>query len=244
MRIVSWQFNPSLWPTLAVFLVSPLFFYLGFWQLDRAEQKRTLYHKFEASQSAHEINLNKENALRNNFDELHWRKVIIDGVFSREINILLDNQVKRGVAGYFIYTPFKLKELDVWVLINRGWLPLGNSRDNSPDTKAKEGVLQITGSVKSPPKTGILLAENIMQHLGEGIIRVQKLELEAIEELSSLKLLPYIVRLDHKSPAGFERQWKAPGYGEEKHLGYAFQWFGMAVAIFVIYLILNVKRVK
>lgn len=244
MRIASWEFNPSLWPTLATLLVLPLFLSLGFWQLDRAEQKRTLHHEFEGRQAASDINLNKENALRNNFDELLWRKVNIEGVFSTDTNVLLDNQVERGVAGYFIYTPFKLKELDAWVLVNRGWLPVGASRDNPPDIEAEEGLLQIIGSVKAPPKTGILLAENIVERLGEGIVRVQKLELAGIEETLNLELLPYVVRMAPESPAGFVRSWKAPGSGEEKHLGYAFQWFAMATVILIIYLILNIKRAK
>jgi len=244
MRIASWEFNPSLWPTLATLLVLPLFLSLGFWQLDRAEQKRTLHNEFEGRQVASEVNLNKEDALRNNFEELNWRKVTIDGRFSREINILLDNQVERGVAGYFVYTPFKLKELDVWVLVNRGWVPAGDSRNDPPEIDAGGEVLQIVGSVKSPPKTGILLAENIVEQLGRGIVRVQKLELADIEEAFNLELLTYVVRMNPESPAGFARRWKAPGSGEEKHLGYAFQWFAMATAIFVIYLILNIKRAQ
>lgn len=244
MRIASWEFSPSLWPTLAVLLVLPLFLSLGFWQLDRAEQKRTLYHEFEERQGVSVISLNKENTLRNNFDELHWRKVSIEGTFSREVNILLDNQVLRGVAGYFVYTPFKLKEWDTQVLVNRGWVPAGDSRDKPPDIEVDKDVLQIIGSVKAPPKTGILLAENVVEQLGEGIVRVQKLELAGIEETLNLELLPYVVRMDPESPAGFARLWKAPGSGEEKHLGYAFQWFAMATAIFVIYLILNIKRAK
>jgi len=244
MRIASWEFNPSLWPTLATLLVLPLFLALGFWQLDRAEQKRTLHHEFEARQAASEINLNKEVALRKKFDELQWRKVSIEGAFSRDNNVLLDNQVQGSVAGYFIYTPFKLKEQDAWVLVNRGWVPAGTSRGNPPEVAAIEEVLQIIGSVKSPPKTGILLAENIVEQLGGGIIRVQKLDLAGIEEELNLEFLPYVVRMNPESSAGFARVWKAPGSGEEKHLGYAFQWFAMATAIFVIYLVLNTKRAK
>jgi len=244
MRIASWEFNPSLWPTLATVLVLPLFLSLGLWQMDRAEQKRTLHHEFEGRQAASEIKLNKEDVIRKNFDELHWRKVSIEGVFSRDINILLDNQVERGVAGYFVYTPFKLKEQDAWVLVNRGWVPAGTSRDNPPEIVAAGEVLRIFGSVKSPPKTGILLAENIVEQLGKGTVRVQKLELTGIEETLNLELLPYVVRMNPESPAGFARSWKAPGSGEEKHLGYAFQWFAMATAIFVIYLVVNIKRAK
>ena len=244
MRIASWDFSPSLWPTLATLLVLPLFLSLGFWQLDRAEQKRTLHHEFEGRQAASEINLNKEDAQLNSFDELQWRKVSIEGVFSRDNNVLLDNQVERGVAGYFVYTPFKIKEQDAWVLVNRGWVPAGTSRDNPPEIVAAGEVLRIIGSVKSPPKTGILLAENIVEQLGKGTVRVQKLELAGIGETLNLELLPYVLRMDPDSPAGFARTWKTPGSGEETHLGYAFQWFAMATAIFVIYLVLNIKRAK
>jgi len=244
MRIASWEFNPGLWPTLATLLVLPLFLTLGFWQLDRAEQKLVLHHEFEERQAAGVISLNREDVLRNNFDKLHWRKVTVEGVFSRESNVLLDNQVQGGVAGYYVYTPFKLKEQDVQVLVNRGWVPAGISRENPPGIAVEEQALQITGNVKSPPKTGILLAENIAEQLGGGMIRIQKLDLAEIEGTLKVELLPYIVRLNPESPAGFTRSWKDPGSGEEKHLGYAFQWFAMATAIFVIYLVLNVKRTK
>lgn len=244
MRIASWEFNPGLWPSLATLLVLPLFISLGFWQLDRAEQKLALHHEFESRQAASEINLNKEVGLRNNFSHLHWRKVIIEGVFSSDTNVLLDNQVEHGVAGYFVYTPFKLKQQDVWVLVNRGWVPAGASRENPPEVAVEEQALQIIGSVKLPPKTGMLLAENIAEQLGEGMLRVQKLELAGIEEALGLELLPYVVRLSPESTIGFAKSWKAPGSGEEKHLGYAFQWFAMATAIFVIYLVLNIKRAK
>ena len=125
MRI-AWRFNPSLWPTLVVLLILPLFASLGFWQLDRAEQKRTLHHEFQARQEAEAIDLNSKQMLFEIYDELNWRNVFTEGAFPRDINILLDNQVENGVAGYYVYTPFKLKEQEVWVLVNRGWLPVGD----------------------------------------------------------------------------------------------------------------------
>ena len=241
MRIASWEFAPGLWPTLATLLVLPLFISLGVWQLDRAEQKRVLHHEFESRQDADAIDLNSKQALRGIFDELHWRKVLAEGAFSRDINILLDNQIENGVAGYFVYTPFKFKEQDVWVLVNRGWITIGDSRDNPPRISTAQEAFNITGSVKSPPWTGILLAENIVEQLDEATYRVQKLELAGIEELLNLEFLPYVIRMGPESPGGFTRQWKVPGSGEERNLGYAFQWFAMAAAIFVIYLVLNIK---
>ena len=244
MRLASWEFTPGLWPTSVTFLVLPVFIYLGLWQLDRAEQKRALHHEFETRQDADVIDLNSMRALHKSFDELNWRNISAEGTFSEEINILLDNQIENGMAGYFVYSPFKLKEQNLWVLVNRGWITVGDSRDVPPRTEAAEEALNITGSVKPPPWTGILLAENIIEQLDESTYRVQKLELNGIEELLNIELLPYIIRMDLKSPAGFIRQWKVPGTGEEKNLGYAFQWFAMATVILFVYLILSIKRAK
>jgi surfeit locus 1 family protein len=244
MRIIFWDFNPSLWPTLAVLLILPLFLSLGFWQLDRAEQKRTLHKEFKYRQSAEAIDLNEERNAKDSLETLLWHKVTIDGEFSRDANVLLDNQVISGKAGYFVYTPFKFKNEESWILVNRGWVPAGARRDDPPGLVVEKGVLKIVGSIKSPPSTGMLLAENLAEQLGDGTIRVQKLELVAIENVLKFELLPYVVRLEPESAGGFTKHWKAPGSGEEKHLGYAFQWFAMAGAICIIYLILNFKRVK
>lgn len=243
MRMVGWEFSPGLWPTLCVLLIFPLFIFLGFWQLDRAEQKQLLDNEFENRQSAEVVDLNKEDGRRNDFEDLHWRNVVIRGTFFANANILLDNRVKGGAAGYFVYTPFKLVEENVSVLVNRGWIPVGESRAQPPQIGINEKVINIAGSIKSVPRTGVLLAENTLEQFGGGITRVQSLGLIDIEALLGLKFLPYIVRLNPESPGGFVREWKAPGFGEEKHFGYAFQWFAMAAVILFIYLILNINRV-
>ena len=245
MRIFIWEFNPGFWPTAGVLLLLPLFMSLGFWQLDRAEQKRALHKEFEHRQNAAVIDLNVNHQLQNNFDELNWRKVTVEGAFSRGTNILLDNQVKAGVIGYLVYSPFKPKGQNVWTLVNRGWVPAGESREHLPQITVDDEMLRIFGSIKSPPHTGILLAENIIEHLDRGILlRVQKLELAGIEKDIGLELSPYVIRMDPESPGGLIRDWKTPGSGVERHQGYAFQWFAMATAIFLIYLILNIKPAK
>lgn len=244
MRIAGWEFSPGRWPSVGMVLVFPLLLSLGYWQMDRAAQKRTLDENFKARQNVEVTNLNRATKLRNDVDALLWRKVTVDGSFSSQTNILLDNQVLGGEVGYFVYTPFKLKDENLWALVNRGWVPAGEYRDHAPQVMTNEKILRIKGVVKVPPATGILLAENSMERLDDVTVRTQKLDLALVEEFSNLELLPYIVRLDASEPEGFVRYWQAPGSGEAKHLGYAFQWFAMAAAIMLIYLILNIKRVK
>ena len=49
----------------------------------------------------------------------------------RSRQILIDNMVNGERAGYFVITPFALQG-GGWVLVNRGWVPLGASRAERP----------------------------------------------------------------------------------------------------------------
>lgn len=220
-----------------------MFIGLGVWQLYRADQKLILHDQFTARQAGEVIDLNGQSDLHQGFNELHWRKVKITGHFSVNHNILLDNQVVGGVAGYFVYTPFKLRQQELWVLINRGWVPLGKNREQIPDVIATAGELDISGHVKLPPRTGILLADHVVERHGSGIYRLQKLSLADVEGFTGLQFLPYVVRMEPDSVAGFSRRWQRIGSGRERNLGYAFQWFAMATAVLLIYLLINIKRV-
>ena len=243
MRIKCWQFSPGFWPTVATVLVLLLFPALGLWQLDRAAQKNVLQDAFERNQTADPIDfyalISPESP-----QDIYWRKVKLAGMFAKDMNILLDNQVLNGVAGYFVYTLFKVEQQDFWVWVNRGWVATGSSREAVPDIVLEEAIYNISGSIKAPPKTGILLADHVIEPLGAGVYRLQKFVLSDVQKLSTRKILPYIIRLDADSPAGLVRQWRAVGFGKERHKGYAFQWFAMATAVLCIYLLLNIRRVK
>lgn len=244
MRIGSFEFSPSLWPTLMVLLLLPLFFSLSFWQLHRADQKAILSDLFEKRQYAAAVELNKENDLRVRQDQLLWRRIKAQGRFSKGINILLDNQVVNGIAGYFIYTPFHIEHKRDWILVNRGWIAVGDSRERIPNVSAPAEILIVSGNIKPPPRTGILLADNTVEQIDQRTFRVQKLVLDEIEEFTGVSLLPYVLRMSAESPAGFKRNWPPPGIGPERHRGYAFQWFMIGAVLLFIYLILNVKRIK
>lgn len=212
--------------------------------MQRAQHKVALSDHLAERQAAAAINLNQAYEQRENFNELQWRRVKMMGMFSGSINILLDNQVMGSVAGYFVYTPFLLDRQDVWVLVNRGWLPADGHRERVPDVLASAQLLTVSGSVKAPPKSGILLKEVLPEQPATGIYRVQKLMLDEVKELTGLNLLPYVVRMDSGSSAGFFTAWPVLDSEYKRHLAYAVQWFAMAATILFIYLILNIKRVK
>lgn len=242
--IGNWCFKPKILTSLLALMFFYLFVSLGLWQLDRAEYKRNLYSEFENRQSAEAIDFNLEKNKRLDKEDLVWRKVEAKGEFLEEFQILLDNQVEDTHAGYFVYTPFKLDQSEQIVLVNRGWLMADTDRSVSPKLIFTNGLVKINGVVKETPKTGLLLKEMPPEKMGEKTYRVQRINIEEIEQLTKQKLLPYIIRLEQESKHGYKRKWRLPGSGENMHMGYAFQWFTFAAVLLFIYLLLNINKIN
>lgn len=237
-------FCPGLITSLIGLLFFCLFVSLGFWQLDRAEQKKVLFADFEKRQSSPVLELDNNNINQYEKEDLLWRPVEVNGEFLEQYQILLDNQVEAGRAGYFVYTPFKLEQSESVVLINRGWVSTTNDRQSSPELIKTSGTVKIAGVVKSEPKTGLLLKDTAPEKVTDSVYRVQKIYLTELQGLVKTKLQPYIIRLSSNSEHGYRRQWQPPGSGVSMHLGYAFQWFAFAAVLLVIYLALNFKKTR
>ena len=233
-------FCPRLITTIFAVIFFLLFIYLGFWQLDRAEQKREFQSFYNERHQEEIINLN--NNLISNTSDFLWRRVSATGIFLEEQQILLDNQVNAGQAGYYVYTPFKIKNSPDIFLINRGWVPVGKDRNKSPKLIFTEGKVTIEGVFKKEPRTGVLLMENKAEKLEDGITRFQKIVISEISDKTKINLFPYVIRLLPESKHGYIRNWKLRNSGENMHIGYAYQWFAFATTLFIIYFVLNIKR--
>ena len=242
MQFGSWNFRPTLWPSLATLISFPLLLSLGFWQLDRATEKEQVMEKFEANYHGASIDLNTNLSDRNDPAAMQWRNITVAGNFESTQQFLLDNQPMNFKTGYLVFTPFKLNDNPTRVLINRGWVPANPDRRILPEISISEENLTISGTAKTPPFSGVVLSEDLSENLENGLIRIQQVDLEKIAATTGETFLPYIVRLDKDDTRGYQRDWVLPGSGAEKHYGYAFQWFAMAAALIIIYFVVNFKR--
>ena len=57
-------------------------------------------------------------------------------------------------------------------------------------------------------------------------------------------LLPVVLLLDPDQDQGFARDWTPLQFGPERNVGYAVQWFGLAAALLVIYLVVNTRKLN
>lgn len=244
LKIGNRYFSPKLLTSFLTLIFISLFISLGFWQLDRAEYKKKLYSDFKDRQSASSLNFDLDISNNLNKKDLLWRHVNANGEFLEQYQILLDNQVYDTKAGYFVYTPFQLANSNKVVLVNRGWLLANSDRSVSPDYVLTDGTVDIKGVVKETPKTGLLLKDLPPEKINEKTHRVQRIDIDELSELTKLDLMPFIIRLEPESDHGYKRKWQLPGSGENTHYGYAFQWFSFAAVLFIIYLVLNIKKIE
>jgi len=229
------RFSPGLWPSLATFVLVPLFLGLGFWQLDRAGQKEELHDRYLERRNDAPLERLAANAEP---EDVFWRRAILAGRFRESPVFLLDNQVLNRRPGYYVYGVFDTG-IEPALLVNRGWVAASPVRSEVPALDVPGARVEISGFLRPPPATGWLLAENTDERLAEGLFRLQRIDAAGMEKKYDLRLRPYELRLDRHSDAGYLRQWREPASGREKHLGYAFQWFAMALVLFAIYVIVN-----
>jgi surfeit locus 1 family protein len=235
-----YRFAPSLWPTLAFLVVFPILLALGVWQTERAGVKQSLVERRAASEVTAPLDLEAQMRLA---ESDRYRPARVQGRYVAEQQWLLDNRVHRGQPGYHVFTPFQLARDDApRLLINRGWVAVGASREFLPMLPVPEGPVTLTGRLDSPASVGLVIGEVPLESIADKVL-VQSLDIAALGEARNMDLLRYALVIDDGQPGGLQYDWSPiPEMGPEKHLGYAVQWFGLAVALLIIYVGVNTRR--
>ncbi len=233
-------FRPGLVPSLVTIVMFCVLLGLGFWQLDRARQKESLQHAFLARTSLPPVPL---SSLDIEDPGTRYYKVSAQGRYDVEHQILLDNQVQAGRPGYHVYTPLQLTGESVGILVNRGWVALGESRQSVPDLTIVVRDVNIAGSLGQPANPGIRLQAESNAAVSWPQV-VGYVDYRELAEDLGYPLAPTVMLLSPESGEGFLREWRphVPGMGPQRHRGYALQWFSLAATLVVIYVVVNMRR--
>ena len=209
---------------------------LGFWQLQRADEKRQLLDNFASRSTQPPIALT--GALLEG--DRSGSPAEIVGHYEEAGQFLWDNRTYEGQPGFHVITPFVIDGSETRILIDRGWIPLEGSRDRLPRPEVPQGGRNIIGHLYAPSK-GFTLEGSPPDY---GAPLRQNLDLDVLRKKAAFALQPYVLRLSPDDPDGFLRAWSAPERTSvQRHQAYAVQWFGMA-AVFVIALAAFNRRQK
>jgi len=221
---------------LLVALLLPAFLALGFWQLRKAEAGTALQAALEdcARAAPAEMPVTPGAAT-----QLRHRRYVLRGEFDAAGQILLDNRVHRQRVGYQVLTPLRLDGADMHVLVDRGWVPAGAGRA-PPPVAPPPGRVVVTGVAVEPPARIFTLGDPVAILQNASVW--QQLDFPRLRAALDHPLQPVVVRLDPAAEHGYVREWPRADERSQRHLGYAWQWFGFALAVPGIWLFMAFRR--
>jgi len=221
-------------PTLAALAGIALTVALGIWQLDRGDEKTAMAERLKSAQAGPLIAI---PAAELNAADVAWQRVEANGRFAAEYTVFIDNRVLNGVVGYHVVTPLKIEGGERYVLVNRGWVAATADRRTLPKIVTPPGTLRVSGIASVPGERQFELSTRV----AEGNVW-QNLTLPRYRASVNIPLQPVVIQQDSVVDDGLKREWQATVPSPDRNYGYAFQWFAMAAAILVYYLVTHGRK--
>lgn len=236
------KFRFKLVPFIATVLLVALGISLGQWQDRRAEYKMAQELRLQAGRTGAPLAIGAQPL---SASLVEFRRVRMTGEFVPDWPIYLDNRPYQGRAGFYLLMPFKIAGTDMHVLVARGWLPRNTKdRNQLPGYRTPSGTVTVEGGARLGP--GQVMQLGTPPALQRHAI-VQNATVQEVASASGLRMQPFIV--EQTVPAGPEDQgvvhdWPAPSTGVDKHKGYAFQWYGLALMALLFFVVTGFRRGK
>lgn len=228
------RFTPSwLMTTVAAILIA-IFVRMGFWQIQRADEKKSMMQAQATQAIQAPINWAPGSKLPNQYQKIRLQGHFLPTVF------LLDNQHQRHQFGYDVVSPLELTDKSI-VLVDRGWVAGDVTRQTLPEVSVPTGLMKIEGSTYFPSLNSWVLGQESEQKTNR-IFIVERLDTKMLGQILQKSIYPFIIRLEKHQEHGFVRKWAVVSMPAQRHLAYAVQWFAMALAIFIIFIVVNVKK--
>lgn len=224
--------------TVAVLIVAGACLRLGFWQLDRRQQRLARNAVVAERMSADRIVL---ETAPDDTAGLAFRAAEATGRLDNDRALVLAGRSLGGAPGVHLLTPLRLG--DGAILVNRGWLPSADAATVDLAPLVLEGELRVEG---------VLLAFPDAPETGEapsGFRRTWfRFDGAAMRAQFPYRVAPVVLQAT-APPAGGEDAARdlpvilpAPSLDPGPHLSYAVQWFSFATIFLVGWAVLVAKR--
>jgi len=212
-------------PPIAGVLLAAVFAALGFWQIERASEKKALEALFERNVPYTQI--------ANLGEPTPYRPIEARGRYLPGQQVLIDNIVRSGRIGYFVISALDVAPDQPLLLVNRGWVPKAARGEGPLDLALDDGWRSVYGRVGHLPRVGIRSGDAFAGAGDWPKVAVYPTADEVAAELGR-SVLPYVLLLDPEDPDGYSRDWRPQQAGPMRHYGYAVQWFAMCATVIAL----------
>ena len=226
------KFNPGKRITIFFVFFAFLFFSLGLWQIERGQAKTNLLDDFEKKILEKPSYINQKSQ--------KWDRVYVEGKWDISKQILIDNVIRRGIAGYKVLTPLRMKETDQLILVDRGWIKQNTFRDQLPDIKLIQ-IDEVVSGILEIPELGLVLSDDLVSKEWPKISQTKNLGV--IKNEYDENIFPMILLADPTLKNSLEYIKITPtNMTPIKHYGYSAQWFLMFIVLCLMYVWYGYKR--
>lgn len=195
------------------------------WQLGKNQDLQARNSQLRESMEADPVSLAGLTARDAALDESEWHMVTVSGRYLPADEVLLRQRSIGGELVYQVLTAFRTEGGDD-VLVNRGWVRVGENNTVPDYPAAPAGPVAITARLRmatDAPAEPIVLHERDM---------VRNIETSAIGPLVGLELAPHHLQLPGGQPGSLEPV-PTPEIEAGSYLSYGLQWsaFGVLVPV-------------
>jgi|TARA_B110000238_G_C16107027_1_gene430930 surfeit locus 1 family protein len=222
---------------LSTVAVLTLFVTLGTWQLSRGDVKSEIELAINDKQEV----FNFISLPLKDIESWRYKKIKLTGRYQVDKQFLLDNQVRDGSTGYSVLTPIYVDEFNAWVLVDRGWVAQGPSRNDLPLIEFESEQVTISGRIYVPYGEAYSLGGIADGEDSNWPRRIQFVDYAQLATRLGETIQPFTLRLDVQESNGYRRDWAANNLSSAKHYGYAFQWYAMAFAVIVLWWLYSIR---
>ena len=226
------KFKPGVRITIFFVIFAVVFFSLGIWQIERGQTKTQIMSEFENKLTKEPIYLNAESK--------KWDRVLVSGKWENKKQLLIDNVIHQGIAGYKVLTPLRIDETNKLILVDRGWIKQNKFRDQLPDIQIPDNFESVIGTLEQP-ELGLVLSDELISNNWPKISQTKNVEV--ISKAYTEEIFPMILLADPLLKNSLEYIKITPtNMTPIKHYGYSSQWFLMFIVLCFMYIWYGLSR--
>jgi surfeit locus 1 family protein len=203
---------------------------LGFWQLGRWHEKQRRNAHQQSLLAAPPMRLGASSAPAG---AAVGRKLVIAGRYDEARQFLLLARFHEGEPGVEIVTPLA-PDTGSAVLVNRGWVPAADAATARPRQFPEPGRRTVTGVIE-PLDRGVRRSA-MRPEVGDSaqVLATEALDRDSVSARLPYPVAPWMLRQlpGPEAPSMPVREAPQP-LNESMHLGYAIQWFAIALIFLV-----------
>jgi len=239
-----------LWPAVMTIAGVAMLIALGNWQLRRLAWKEGLIGAITERTHADPVPVAVAEARAAEGGDIEYTRVTARGRLLNDHELDFYAIDERFGPGYHVVTPLRRADGSV-VFVNRGYVPLELKDPAKRPAGAPEGEVEITGLVRRPETAGAFTPAN---DTAKNIWFWRDLDAMAAAAFGPQdgqqggpgmpRVVPFVIEAE--ADPGAAGVWPKGGVTRvelpNRHLEYAFTWYGLAAALIIIFAIFAIPR--